>query len=590
MIGTSRFQRSERFLIVALWLLTVTAILLAAGRILGRPWWPVFDDASIWLRTWDVGGRHTPLVGPHSRFGWHHPGPMLYYALAPVLRSFDGLPSALQLGALSIGLGSALGLVLLTARRVGPSAALVLALATGVLGLGYGDRLIEPWNPYVVTLPFALFMVAVWLVACGDAVAAPIAVLAGSFAGQSHLGAMPPVLLLGVVALLLDRLFPVSEARTSGARKWQAFAVALLVLLWLPPLVEQLSAPEGNLLRLFRFSVTPPEPTVGVKQGLLMTGAELLPWGPWLGYESRNLIGHLTPGSAWALMVSALPVLIALWLAVRFRDALGIRLAAIAASGFFACVLATAQIRGIPAEYLTLWSRAVAMLIVASPLVVLARRYATPLLGERIGAPVALAGASALALMPIALRARSAEFANPELSRAYEIINPLAVNFVPPKGRVRVVGGGIPFAASPHAIMVGLERAGRRGKSLPLLGPEVGEHRTIAEDAELPTLVLTMGADSEQLPDPAQARLVGRRDPVSPSRRAEAVELRGRLEQQLRDTHREDLIGALRNGATWLGPLVPTDLNRAELERYMELAGGEDKVPWTLFLLPPVHP
>jgi hypothetical protein len=102
--------------------------------------------------------------------------------------------------------------------------------------------------------------------------------------------------------------------------------------------------------------------------------------------------------------------------------------------------------------------------------------------------------------------------------------------------------------------------------------------------------VLTMGADSEQLPDPAQARLVGRRDPVSPSRRAEAVELRGRLEQQLRDTHREDLIGALRNGATWLGPLVPTDLNRAELERYMELAGGEDKVPWTLFLLPPVHP
>src|SRR6476469_5468268 len=29
----------------------------------------------------DVGGAHTPLFGVYSRYGWHHPGPLLFYAL-----------------------------------------------------------------------------------------------------------------------------------------------------------------------------------------------------------------------------------------------------------------------------------------------------------------------------------------------------------------------------------------------------------------------------------------------------------------------------------------------------------------------------
>ena len=29
----------------------------------------------------DVGGAHTPLFGVYSRYGWHHPGPLLFYVL-----------------------------------------------------------------------------------------------------------------------------------------------------------------------------------------------------------------------------------------------------------------------------------------------------------------------------------------------------------------------------------------------------------------------------------------------------------------------------------------------------------------------------
>jgi hypothetical protein len=582
MIMGRRGLSFERTLTLVLWGVTAAALLLALERILRRPWWPIFDDAAIWLRTWDVGTKYTPLIGAYSRFGWNHPGPMLFYVLAPLLRLFGGLPSALQAGALSIGVASALGLVVLASRRAGPGAALVLGIATGLLGTGYGDRLIEPWNPYVGTLPFTLFMVASWLVACGDKVSPTIAALAGTFAAQAHLGALVPFVVVGAVAWLLDRLFPAAP-RASGTWKWHALALGVLLLLWTPPLIQQLVRSEGNLGRILQFSMASPEPIVGLRKGLLLSGNQLLPWGPWLGNESGVKLGHLQPAPLWALIASALPLLIALGLARRFRDALGVRLVAIAGAGFLACVLASSLVRGMAAEYLTLWSRAVAMTSTAAPFVVLARRYATEPLLRRAGAPLALAAAAALAVVPISFRARSARVSTPHLSRAYEVINPIAVASVPPGGTVRVIGTGIAFTASPHAITVALERTGRFGKMQQFHGLEVGRYRTIADDVVLPTLALVMGPDTEVPPDPALARLLGRGDPLSPERRAEAIRLRGRLDQALRQLKREDLLGPLHAAALWLGEVAPADLNRAELDRYLELAGGEDKIPWALY-------
>ena len=46
-------------------------------------WYPGSDDGLEVLRIADVGGRHTPLTGVISRFGWDHPGPLLFYVLAP---------------------------------------------------------------------------------------------------------------------------------------------------------------------------------------------------------------------------------------------------------------------------------------------------------------------------------------------------------------------------------------------------------------------------------------------------------------------------------------------------------------------------
>src|SRR5690606_16795832 len=40
------------------------------------------DWALLELRVRDVGTSDTPLVGPFSRYGWNHPGPLLFWLLA----------------------------------------------------------------------------------------------------------------------------------------------------------------------------------------------------------------------------------------------------------------------------------------------------------------------------------------------------------------------------------------------------------------------------------------------------------------------------------------------------------------------------
>ena len=58
----------------ALIALTVLPIVLAAIHIIGARWYSAGDWAMIELRTHDVGGSHTPLVGPYSLDGWNHRG------------------------------------------------------------------------------------------------------------------------------------------------------------------------------------------------------------------------------------------------------------------------------------------------------------------------------------------------------------------------------------------------------------------------------------------------------------------------------------------------------------------------------------
>ena len=117
---------------LAVALLLLAAILVALARTLFGTWHATGDYAVIQLRTLDVGSRHTPLVGPYSRYGWSHPGPALFYALAPVLRLFTGHDIGVLAGAIVIN-GLALVCIVFFAWRRRDAAALIMVLLLSLI-------------------------------------------------------------------------------------------------------------------------------------------------------------------------------------------------------------------------------------------------------------------------------------------------------------------------------------------------------------------------------------------------------------------------------------------------------------------------
>ena len=62
-------------------LIALTPILIAIIQRWGVHYVPVADQSVLDLRIRDAThfGPNFPLSGPYSRFGWDHPGPLIYY-------------------------------------------------------------------------------------------------------------------------------------------------------------------------------------------------------------------------------------------------------------------------------------------------------------------------------------------------------------------------------------------------------------------------------------------------------------------------------------------------------------------------------
>ena len=168
--------------------------------VIGRHWSAGGDYALEMLRIHDVGTRHTPLLGPWSRWGWAHPGPALFWALAPFYRLFGDTGVLVGMGVLN---GAAIAGVLWVAHRRGgveltALAGLMMALLIRAQGI---NRLVDPWNPWAAFLPFVLFLVLAWSVLCRDWPMLPLAVVVGSFVVQAHAGYLPFVAVLTAVAI-----------------------------------------------------------------------------------------------------------------------------------------------------------------------------------------------------------------------------------------------------------------------------------------------------------------------------------------------------------------------------------------------------
>ena len=194
------------------------------------------------------------LLGPYSRNGFHHPGPAMFYALAPIYALGGHRHAALCLGALLINV-ACLGLlpfVLARAGRRGAAAWTSVAVAVYCVFL-QPSLLLSVWNPYLSMTPFAVAVVAGVAAATVTTGFLPLALVAASFALQSHVAYALPL----VAAMAVGLARAVGDRRTARAarlvRVHFVVAAALTAVMWLPPLLEQLAPGVGNVDRMMRF-------------------------------------------------------------------------------------------------------------------------------------------------------------------------------------------------------------------------------------------------------------------------------------------------------------------------------------------------
>ena len=351
--------------------LLLLVVFAAAGALLlaraARPAYPVSDIALTELYTREAA-RGRLLVGPYSRFGWHHPGPMLFYLLAPAYAIGGRNTAALHAGALVLSMIASAVAIAAGLRRE-PPLAIALAGAVALVAVRLPSLIVSPWNPHAVVLP-ALALVAVSATAAaGDAAALAIVAAASAFVAQSDAALVPfaGVLVLAAVAGAIAAARRDADRR-ARLRSALAAAAAVAAILWLPSIVEQLVHRPGNLTALLRFFAANGRPRPGF-------------W-PAAAVWSDALTAPLAPGFVLAHGGAIEPTVDSIRLAVACALTAGAAIAsaaafrrhrpvlawfgALSAASSLIALWSVTRIEGVVADHLAFWQAAIGLADAAS--------------------------------------------------------------------------------------------------------------------------------------------------------------------------------------------------------------------------------
>jgi hypothetical protein len=528
-----RVRGAAVVVIVALVLLPLLVTLVS---LLGAHWHPSSDDALEVLRVRDVGGRHTPLTGVQSRFGWDHPGPLMFWVLAPFNWVFG--TTGILFGVGIVNGAATVGALLVARRRGGMLLLVVVAIGTLLLLRALGTNLlIDPWNPWFAVMPFLLYALLAWSVAERDYGALPWAVGVGSFLVQTHVGYAPLVIGMGAGGAVLAFVGPHDDlASRMTLRRAAIIALVVGAVLWLAPTVQQLTGHPGNLGEVIRYFRHPSETALGLAVGWGIMGKEL--GGAWLTGNDLSPFGVVDIASAIPALFLLGAVLGLGALAWRRGHGAAARFALLMVAAAGIGVIASARITGLPGAYLVRWWWVIGALLWCSLVwsaATLARgrapARATIAIGAGAVAAIAIAGAwyAVPARVPLERVSVALHKLTPAVKQHLSHAQTYLVTFADSRD-LGAVGDGL---------FLDLDTSGYRVKTTPEFAHAYGTWRA-AHAGDVNATVTVIGNDDVSLgvAPPAGGLEIAHYDPLTPAQRARADALeraiRGRTEPRLK--------------------------------------------------------
>jgi hypothetical protein len=369
----------------------------------GQTYYHYGDQAVLGLRVIEASHFEGQL-GPYSRFGWSHPGPALFYLLAPVYRLSGNDPRALIAGSLLINGACLVAVVAVVRRFAGEWSARWSVAVLGVMALALGVAFFETfWNPNLEAAPVLLAMALTAAAVAGSGLSVVWLGVVGSYVVQTDVGT---TLIIAVLALMAV----VGWACQAAARKRRDHPVAgrapatiippapdhstvrvvlvlaglaLVAVMWVPPLVQQADGHPGNLSTLFHFFTTSSS-----KYGATHSLAQA-----WATVANSTTVVPFGSVSATASMTTATvgrEVTLVVWLGLAVAGAawsgwrrvwFALGLALVSLAGLVASVVSADRIVGPINDYLVFWMALVpvpALVALGALVVDQLRRRATP--------------------------------------------------------------------------------------------------------------------------------------------------------------------------------------------------------------------
>ncbi len=552
-------RRPRTLLVVGGLTAIVTMPLAVALATLHSPrWYPLLDLAMTELRVRDVGTRHSPLVGLVGRLSSNgnqgsHPGPISFWALAPVHRLLGGSSWSLLVGVVVLNTTAVALTLWIAVRRGGAVLALGFAGALAVLLHLYGTKVLtEPWNPYMPVMWWVLTLVALWAVLCDDVPMLPVAVFAASFCMQTHisyLGLVGGFAALGLVGVGI-RAYMLRGDRAARRRlaTWSALSLAVGLVLWLPSLIDQVTGDPGNASIVFGHFREPDDDPIGLARGAELFAVHLNPWRLLAGQQATS--GSVVPG---LLLVGAW--LAAAVVAFRLRARALVRLHAVVAIALVLGLISESRILGFIWYYLSLWAWGITTLMLVAigwtivAAVTDARPGALPV-AARTG-PALLAGVLAVWTVMFTVDAVDAEITQDRVSGIVADVLPPVLEAIQsgdaassgPDARYRVTWTDGTYIGAPgFGLFNELERRGFDVGAAEPFGPSVVEHRVMPRAEADAEIHVSVGPDIEEWRAKDGFTEIAYVDPRTDAERAVFERARSDTIDQLERLGRDDLV------------------------------------------------